>query len=1176
MRFLSLLLDRFGHFTDGVLDLSAPSGLHVVCGPNEAGKTTILAAVTDLLFGIEQRSAFNFRHDYTDMRIGAEIEAGDGRRLRFWRRKGRQNTLLGADGAGLPDETLSGFLGQAVDRDLFQGLFGLDHQRLRRGGEDILQAKGEVGRMLFEAGAGLAGLGQALKALDGEAGDLFSARRVASKPFYQALDRFTKARNRQREAAVASAEWRELEERLAATAARLDANRQALAGLEMTRAKAERQRRILPLATGLEAVVARLDVLADAVDLPDSSAEELARQKHRIALAEASRERCTAMAASLAAELDGVTVSEALLAEGRRIQELFEQRAAMRDQRVDLPKRQAELRQLREQVGDLLRRIGSPLPVESARDAVPPQPVLGEARALILEDGRLRERAAVVAEQLAKAEEDRARLAGLLVRVADAVPPDGLKAALAEVKTRGDLEAAAEEARIAADRLAARRDRMLPALGLWTGDAEALERAPVPAEASVNRFEAAFAELAAAEARLAERGAGLAEEFGQVEREIALLKGQGEVPDAAAVAGARRHRDLGWRLVRRRHVDGGEAAEGEADDAGIAAFAGELPLADAFERALHAADLLADRKEAEAQRVARYGELVRRREEAVRRGEALAAEREALLARRRETEEAWLALWRPAGVTPLPPREMLAWLGRREAVLRDHEAACAAAVQADRLAADCAAARRLIASVLDAAEAAGHGPGTLRLLVRRAEETAARIEAAVAERRRIEDRLVEQAAALDRARLEAERAAAAILDWRGRWARVSAVFGLGGSEAMPASVEAALSAVDDLDRKLIQIDEVEHRVIRMAGNLEAFDAAVLACGRDAGCDLAGLGPEAAAGELFARLAQARRDADRRADLMRRLGEARAEAAAAEREAEEGRAALGRLMGAARVEDEPGLVLAIERSRERHLLMRRRAELERELLAAGDGLALPALLEEARHADPDRLAAELARLREELEALHAEGMDLGAEKQELAARRAELQRGRGADEAAQDAQEALAALRSVAEDYVRLRASATLLHRAVDRYRQEQQGPLLGRATELFRQLTGGAFAALRVDYDDRDQPVLRGIRDGGRPVPVEGMSDGTRDQLYLALRLAAVERYVGTAEPLPFLADDLLINFDDDRSGAAFRVLGEMARRTQVLFFTHHPHLCELASRELGGDGFAVHHLRRS
>lgn len=1169
MRFLSLLLDRFGHFTDGALDLSARAGMHVVCGPNEAGKTTILAAVSDLLFGIEARSPFNFRHDYTDMRIGAEIEAGDGRRLRFWRRKGRQNTLLGPDGTSLPDAALAGFLGPAVDRELFLGLFGLDHQRLRRGGEDILQAKGDVGRMLFEAGAGLAGLGQVLRGLDEEAGALFSARRVASKPFYQALDRFTQARRRQREASVAGDEWRALEERLAETAARLDANRQALAGLEMARAKAERQRRVLPLASALDAVSARLDALADAVDLPDGSAEEHARQKHRIALAEASGERCSAMAASLAAELEGLTVPEALLAEGRRIQELFEQRAAMRDQRTDLPKRRAELRQLREQVGDLLRRIGSPLPVERARDAVPPQPVLGEVRALILEDGRLRERASAIAGQLAEAEEGRARLAGLLARVADAVPPDGLKAALAEVKARGDLEAAAAEAGVAADRLAERRDRLLPALGLWAGDAESLARAPVPAEAGVNRFDAAFADLAAVEVRLAERGAELAEEAGQAESGIALLTGQGEVPDAAAVAGARRYRDLGWRLVRRRYVENADVA------AEAAAFAGDLPLADAFERALHAADLLADRKEAEAQRVARYGELVRRREDAARRGAALVAEREALAARRRETEAEWRVLWAPVGIEPLSPREMLAWLGRRDAVLRDHEAACAAAVQAGRLEADCTAARRLIAAALNLPDE-GEGEGTLRLLVRRAEETAVRLEAAAAERRRLEDRLAEQAATLDRARLEAERAAAAILGWRTRWDRVASGFGSGGGVATPASVEAALSAIDDLDRKLIQIDEVGHRVARMAGNLEVFDSAVLACGREAGCDLAGVGPEETAGELFARLSRARRDADRRADLARRLGEARAEAASAEREAAEGRAGLARLMQAAGVADEPGLALAIERSGERRLLLRRRAELERELLAAGDGLALPALLEEARQADPDRLAAELARLREELEALHAEGMELGAAKQELGARRAELLRGRGADQAAQEAQEALATLRSVAEDYARLRASATLLHRAVDRYRQEQQGPLLARATVLFRLLTGGAFAGLRVDYDDRDQPVLRGLREGGRPVPVEGMSDGTRDQLYLALRLAAVERYVGTAEPLPFLADDLLINFDDERSGAAFRVLGELARGTQVLFFTHHPHLCELASRELGGDGFVLHRLRRA
>ena len=78
------------------------------------------------------------------------------------------------------------------------------------------------------------------------------------------------------------------------------------------------------------------------------------------------------------------------------------------------------------------------------------------------------------------------------------------------------------------------------------------------------------------------------------------------------------------------------------------------------------------------------------------------------------------------------------------------------------------------------------------------------------------------------------------------------------------------------------------------------------------------------------------------------------------------------------------------------------------------------------------------------------------------------------------------------------------------------------------------------------------------------MSTGSADQLYLALRVAAIEDYLDHAPPLPFIADDLFINFDDDRAAAGFRVLGELARKTQVLFFTHHEHLIDVANRALG------------
>ena len=149
-------------------------------------------------------------------------------------------------------------------------------------------------------------------------------------------------------------------------------------------------------------------------------------------------------------------------------------------------------------------------------------------------------------------------------------------------------------------------------------------------------------------------------------------------------------------------------------------------------------------------------------------------------------------------------------------------------------------------------------------------------------------------------------------------------------------------------------------------------------------------------------------------------------------------------------------------------------------------------------------------------------------------------------------------------YVRVRSSTILLRWTIDRYRREKQAPILKRAGKLFAALTGNSFDTLRVDFDDQDRARLIGVRPGGAIVPVAGMSAGTADQLYLALRVASVEDYLDRAAPLPFIADDLCINFDDERAAAGLKVLSELASRTQVIFFTHHRHLVDVARAALG------------
>ncbi len=154
----------------------------------------------------------------------------------------------------------------------------------------------------------------------------------------------------------------------------------------------------------------------------------------------------------------------------------------------------------------------------------------------------------------------------------------------------------------------------------------------------------------------------------------------------------------------------------------------------------------------------------------------------------------------------------------------------------------------------------------------------------------------------------------------------------------------------------------------------------------------------------------------------------------------------------------------------------------------------------------------------------------------------------------------------AEIYMLKRTQSVMLRWAMDRYRERRQGPLLRRASELFHILTLGRFVELKADYEPA-VPRLLGLREDRETlVPVDGMSEGTTDQLFLALRLAAVEQSIAAGVQVPFLADDLFVNFDDGRAEAGLRVLAELARSTQVLFFTHHAHLRDIGRRVIGAE----------
>jgi uncharacterized protein YhaN len=112
-----------------------------------------------------------------------------------------------------------------------------------------------------------------------------------------------------------------------------------------------------------------------------------------------------------------------------------------------------------------------------------------------------------------------------------------------------------------------------------------------------------------------------------------------------------------------------------------------------------------------------------------------------------------------------------------------------------------------------------------------------------------------------------------------------------------------------------------------------------------------------------------------------------------------------------------------------------------------------------------------------------------------------------------------------------------------------------------------------ASFDENDQPVLVGVRSTGEKVPVKLMSTGTREQLYLALRLASLERHVDLHGPMPVILDDVVLHSDPRRKSAILGALAELGRSTQVIAFTHDPQVVALAQNAIDPNLLTVHEL---
>ncbi|MDE0104271.1 MAG: AAA family ATPase [Bryobacterales bacterium] len=1166
MRVRRIDLIRYGCFTETCVDLpAARPDIHVVVGPNESGKSTVLRALEDLLFGMPARTPMRFRHDYKDLRLGAEIES-NGTSVRFRRRKGTKNTVLSTDDTPYPggQGAIARHLG-GVDRDFFKRVFSLDHHRLRKGGQEILEAKGDLGEALFSAGTGIQALSRIRQDLAVRADRIWRPRKSAKREYYQAKRRLDDAASAKREHSVGALDWQRRREDYKRCHAKVQSTQR---DLDFAEAKHRKNSRILRVA-GTIGQKARLETeiagLAGVADFPRNAREALleAEQDGRIAAQRAEDQR--AELARVTRQRADLKWDEALLLRAPEIERLNRRLSVAQKGKEDLPKRQAELaveegrlKQLGTEMGWGVRRTAQ-LEVR-----IPSRAAVADARKILSELGKWTGRVQDMERALGKAETEFENAERELVAIQ--VPPDVSKLSPLVSATRerhGDLpsrihsvESDRAEAETHSRQLAA---ELRPAAG--SPEEAATLQVPTRGEVVVHRDSriALDREVAECERRIRE-----------VAREIALRRAsrdrieRKEQPvSRERVIKLREKRDAGWSLVRRRYIDGGIVPEQD-----ILAFAGDRSLlAPAYERAVAAADEAVDRSVETASAVAKLEEAERAIESARIEGDALKRELVGLQTRREAIRAEWNQLWRSVPFPPLGPEAMLAWLdlhselrqevvrlemrSRQLADLRDRETHAVAALVAEMgsLGVDTASVREksltyaleYVARLFRSHETAAHRRHQLR---REKAKADARREA------RRED--------LNSANSDKQR-------WCDRWERVRDELGVRDG-LTPASAEAQFDVIDQMRTVRTRIDSLRlERIGKIEQDIEKFEAGVSRLVSVLDPDVLDRGPEEAVLELVRRLGAARlarKDAREKDDRIRRIEKTIERHEADLRRSREGILKLQALSGTESVEDLRREIGRAERLRELKAELAKAIQI---LGQAGDGRAVEDLEAECEGVDLDLASREGPRLLQEIKDLRQSLEEARGHLREAETQFKEVGGGDAAAVAESTRQGALAEIREISERYVRTRTTELLLRWAIDRHRREKQGPMLKRAGELFSELTLRSFEGLELDYDEHDRPRLVGRRPSDERVGVDGMSEGTVDQLYLALRVASLEDYLGRGRSLPFIADDLFINFDDSRSVAGLRILGVLAQQCQIVFFTHHDHLGELAGRALEG-----------
>ncbi len=1167
MKINAINLKAYGPFTNKVLDFWDDGfGLHLVFGGNEAGKSTALRALIGLLYGFGHRVDDNWLHENKKLLVSGTFALKDGRLLNLSRYKRRKNDLIDEDtGLAFRQEELNKHLGQ-MGRDAFEHAFGISHESLRQGVGSVLAAGGDLGHALFAATSGMNSLKRVMTRLEEQQAGLFTPR--GQLPEINAgISQIASLRKGQREASASHMQWKKMKKQLDIFRQRELDTGNKLESLSIQTMLLSRYHDALKYVPRREKLKKELDRIGPVPDLRSDFSEQRTATQVGLREAEQISDNLKIELENIEKRLETLVYEDRVISNKILIERLADESNVHAKALVDSRTLRARIHQHRETAREALNLLRPGKSLEEAEGLRLSKPEKTKIQRLGEKGIKLEEALRSVTEALQSSCTGREKLASQLEKLDAPMNIQELEDCLARSAEHGNLEDRITEAQTEEELLKTKVDTDLVALPLWEGDLFQLERVPVPTLETMRSMET---DLTALDRKLED----IQKEYNKVskqlvakEKDLSGLRKTRKLPSMEELEFHRGLRDMGWQSVRKVWLEGREP-----DPQFMREFSRCSDLADAYERSVCKADEIADILYSEANSVSRAESIKKEIGELKESLNAIKAHQSELSVNRGKLWSQWLKFWEPVAIVPLSPREMIEWscrVGELRQKAGDLKKAknTSSRLQTlmDRIKNDITFALKCLnVNVPDKINFS-----SLMALASRTRDHAVQYRE---KRRVLRLRIEDLNADIDKHSRRKIQIEQDLRNWSSQWAQ--AVSKLGFEEgARPEEVHDFVLAIDDVFEQVEMEKELRRRIAAMEHDYKAYCARVADAVKNLAPEFGCLASETAALKLNS--------------LLRQNIELRKEHHILENEKRKKNSELAKinqnlvslwetmrlLCQEARSDNHEQLPEIEKLSKKRIQLCDELRNVDERLNELASGQDLESFIDKVKANDPDELAARLDRLKSEKKGLQEEQRELVAE---IALAKKELDSIGGQSRAlalAEKAEGFYGKIQADVDRYIELKLASAILSKAIERYRQSNQNPVLEAAGKYFETITRGSFTGLRADYDHKGEPVIKATRPDGKLLTVQELSDGSRDQLFLALRLGGLSKYVKHNGPMPFIIDDVLVHFDDDRSVAALDALGTFAGETQIIFFTHHPHLMKLAEGSSARNYLRIHFI---